>query len=86
MKLEKANVVFDSGKLVLNSDMPFLIGDIDLLASDLKNWNVKGQVIAVFHGDATYLVLNDAAYDATVIFKPVILFKPGTRTESSSPG
>ena len=64
VKLEKANVVFDIGKLVLNGDVPFFIGDMDLLASDLKDWNVKGQVIAVFHGDAAYLVLNDASYDA----------------------
>ena len=55
VKLEKANVVFDIGKLVLNGDMPFFIGDLDLLASDLKDWNVKGQIIAVFHGDAAYL-------------------------------
>ena len=64
VKLEKANVVFDIGHLVLNGDMPFFLGDMDLLASDLSNWNVKGEIIAVFHGDAAYLVLNDASYDA----------------------
>jgi intracellular sulfur oxidation DsrE/DsrF family protein len=64
VKLEKANVVFDIGKLVLNGDMPFFIGDMDLLATDLSQWNVKGEIIAVFHGDAAYLVLNDASYDA----------------------
>jgi intracellular sulfur oxidation DsrE/DsrF family protein len=64
VKLEKANVVFDIGHLVLNGDMPFFLGDMDLLATDLSNWNVKGEIIAVFHGDAAYLVLNDASYDA----------------------
>jgi intracellular sulfur oxidation DsrE/DsrF family protein len=64
VKLEKANVVFDIGKLLLNGDMPFFIADMDFLATDLKGWNVKGQVIAVFHGDAAYLMLNDAAYNA----------------------
>ena len=64
VKLDKANVVFDIGHLVLNGDMPFFLGDMDLLASDLGNWNVKGEIIAVFHGDAAYLVLNDASYDA----------------------
>ena len=59
MKLEKANVVFDIGHVVLNGDMPFFLGDMDLLASDLASWNVKGEIIAVFHGDAAYLVLND---------------------------
>ena len=64
VKLEKANVVFDIGHLVLNGDMPFFLGDMDLLVTDLKDWNVKGEIIAVFHGDAAYLVLNDASYDA----------------------
>jgi hypothetical protein len=43
VKLEKANVVFDIGHLVLNGDMPFFLGDTDLLASGLSNWNVKGE-------------------------------------------
>ena len=60
VKLEKANIVFDIGHLVLNGDMPSFIGDMDLLLSDLSDWNVKGEVIAVFHGDAAYLVLTDA--------------------------
>jgi intracellular sulfur oxidation DsrE/DsrF family protein len=64
VKLEKANVVFDIGHLVLNGDMPFFIGDMDLLVTDLKDWNVRGEIIAVVHGDAAYLVLNDDAYDA----------------------
>jgi intracellular sulfur oxidation DsrE/DsrF family protein len=64
VKLDKANIVFDIGHLVLNGDMPFFIGDMDLLATNLSDWNVKGEVIAVFHGDAAYLVLNDDAYNA----------------------
>ena len=64
VKLEKVNVVFDIGHLVLNGDMPFFIGNMDLLASDLSHWNVKGEIIAVFHGDAAYLLLNDDSYDA----------------------
>lgn len=64
VRLEKANVVFDIGHLVLNGDMPFFIGDMDLLATDLGDWKVKGQIIAVFHGDAAYLLLNDDSYNA----------------------
>ena len=41
--------------------MPFFLGDMDLLVTDLKDWNIKGEIIAVFHGDAAYLVLNDAS-------------------------
>jgi hypothetical protein len=64
VKLEKAKVVFDIGHLVLNGDLPFFTGDMDLLVSDLSDWNVKGEVIAVFHGDPAPLVLNDDAYNA----------------------
>ena len=41
VKLEKANVVFDIGHLVLNGDMPFFLGDMDLIATDLHDWKVK---------------------------------------------
>jgi intracellular sulfur oxidation DsrE/DsrF family protein len=64
VKLEKANVVFDIGHLLLNGDTPFFLGDMDLLATDLGDWKIKGKIIAVFRGDAAYLVLNDDAYDA----------------------
>jgi intracellular sulfur oxidation DsrE/DsrF family protein len=63
-KLERAGVVVDVGNLVLNGDLPFSLADIDLLASDVRQWNAKGGVIAIFHGNAAYLVLNDGAYNA----------------------
>lgn len=62
-KLEKANVVVDFGHLVLNGDAPFALGDINLLASDMHDWNTQGQVIMVFHGDAAFLILNDETYN-----------------------
>jgi intracellular sulfur oxidation DsrE/DsrF family protein len=66
VKLEKANVVVDVGHSVSAApgDMPYLLGDINLLASDLKKWGINGKIVAVFHGDAAYLVLNDKAYNA----------------------
>jgi intracellular sulfur oxidation DsrE/DsrF family protein len=64
VKLERAHVVFDIGHLVLNGDMPFFLGDMDLLVTDLKSWNVKDEVIGVFHGDAASIVLNDESYNA----------------------
>ena len=77
VKLEKANVVFDIGHLVLNGDMPFFLGDMDLLVTDLKDWNVKGEIIAVFHS---------LPITPIVMFKPGTQFKPGIPTQSSSPG
>lgn len=62
-KLEKANVVIDMGHLVFNGDAPFALGDINLIATNLREWNTKGQVIVIFHGDAAYLVLNDETYN-----------------------
>lgn len=63
-KLNKANVVVDMGHAVFNGDTPFALGDIKLLASDFHEWQASGQVVMIFHGDAAYMVLNDAAYDA----------------------
>jgi intracellular sulfur oxidation DsrE/DsrF family protein len=63
-KLEKANVVIDFGHAVFNGDMPFALGDINLLATDFRDWNTKGQIVVIFHGDAAYLILNDESYNS----------------------
>lgn len=62
--LHKANVVIDFGHAVFNGDMPFALGDINLLATDFRQWRTRGQIIVIFHGDAAYLILKDDAYDA----------------------
>jgi intracellular sulfur oxidation DsrE/DsrF family protein len=64
VKLDKANVVFDVGHLVLTGDMPFVIGDLHLLAGDYADGQTQGDIVAVFHGDAAYLMLNDDSYNA----------------------
>jgi intracellular sulfur oxidation DsrE/DsrF family protein len=63
-RLDRANVVVDMGHAVFNGDMPFALGDINLLASDLRDWNATGHVVMIFHGDAAFLVLNDETYNA----------------------
>jgi intracellular sulfur oxidation DsrE/DsrF family protein len=63
-RLEKANVVVDFGHAVFNGDMPFALGDINLLATDFHDWNTKGQIVMIFHGDAAYLILNDETYNS----------------------
>jgi len=62
--LEKANVVIDFGHAVYLGDTLFALGDINLLATDVRDWNAKGQIVVVFHGDAAYLILNDETYNA----------------------
>jgi hypothetical protein len=37
VKLDKANVMFDIGHLVLDGDMHFVLGDMDLLATGLSD-------------------------------------------------
>ena len=64
-KLERANVAVDFGHAVFSAPhIPFALGDIDLLATDVREWNAKGQVVVIFHGDAAYMVLNDESYNA----------------------
>ena len=60
VRLEKANVVVDVGHAAFVGDMPFVMGDVNLLA----NGDAKGQIVAVLHGDAAYFVLNDNTYNA----------------------
>jgi len=63
-RLGKANVVVDFGHAVLNGDMPFALGDINLLSATFHDWQTKGQIVFIFHGDAAYLILNDESYNA----------------------
>jgi len=64
-KLEKANVAVDFGHAVFAAPhIPFALGDINLLATDVRDWNAKGQIVVIFHGDAAYIVLNDESYNA----------------------
>ena len=63
-KLEKANVVIDFGHAVFAAPHePFALGDISLLDTDVQDWNAKGQIVVIFHGDAAYIVLNDESYN-----------------------
>ena len=63
VNLAKANVVFDVGHKVLWGDAPFVLGDLHLLANDYRSGQTQGHIVAIFHGDAAYLVLNDEAYN-----------------------
>ena len=45
-------------------DTLFALGDINLLADNVREWNAKGQIVMVFHGDAAYLILNDVTYNS----------------------
>jgi len=54
--LEKANVVIDFGHAVYLGDTLFALGDINLLATDVRDWNAKGQIIVNFVAGSAYLI------------------------------
>ena len=63
-KLEKANLVIDFGHALFAAPHePFALGDISLLDTDVRDWNAKGKIVIIFHGDAAYIVLNDESYN-----------------------
>jgi len=62
--LEKADVVFNMDHLAFAGDMPVGMNYMRLLSARFKEMNTKGQIIAIFHGEAAYMTLNDRAYNA----------------------
>jgi len=62
--IAQGNVVMDVGHAVFSGDTPFFVGDLSLLMNEYTAWKAPSHIVVVFHGDAAYLVLNDASYDA----------------------
>jgi intracellular sulfur oxidation DsrE/DsrF family protein len=62
--LERADVVFNMDHRAFVGDMPVGMNYMRLLTGRFREMNTKGQIIAVFHGDAAYMTLNDRAYNA----------------------
>ena len=64
VKLEVANVVFNMDHRAFQGDYPVGLRYMTLLSQRMKEMGAKGQIVAVFHGEAAYMTLNDAAYNA----------------------
>lgn len=62
--LEKADVVFNMGHLAFVGDMPVGMNYMRLLVDRFGEAKTKWEIIAIFHGDAAYMTLNDKAYNA----------------------
>jgi intracellular sulfur oxidation DsrE/DsrF family protein len=62
--LQRADVVFNMDHLAFVGDMPVGVNYMRLLSARFREMNTKGQIIAIFHGDAAYMTLKDRAYDA----------------------
>jgi intracellular sulfur oxidation DsrE/DsrF family protein len=64
VKLTEEKVVFSVGALAFEGDLPASIFHLQLVVSDIAEWNAKAQVIAVFHTNAGHVTLHDEAYNA----------------------
>lgn len=62
--LERADVVFNMDHLAFVGDMPVGMNYMRLLSARFREVNTKGEIIAIFHGDAAFMTLNDRAYNA----------------------
>lgn len=64
LEIKSAKVLFDIGRMSFAGDVPLPLMYMDLMTDKFKELGTKGRIIGIFYGDATYLVLNDAAYNA----------------------
>lgn len=62
--LKDAKVVFNMDHAAFTGDMPVGLKYMHLMAGRFKDMGTNGKIIGVFHGEAAYMTLNDAAYNA----------------------
>lgn len=63
VKLESARVVFNMDHLSFQGDLPVGLKYMGLFADRMAEQHAPAQIVGVFHGEAGYMLLNDAAYD-----------------------
>lgn len=61
--LKQAKVVFNMDHIAAQGDMPVGLRYMDLMTKRFKENKTEGNIIAVFHGMAGYMILNDEAYN-----------------------
>jgi len=64
VQLAEGKVAFSIAALAFEGDLPASIFHLQLITTDVANWNAKAQVIAVFHTNAGHVTLHDDAYNA----------------------
>jgi intracellular sulfur oxidation DsrE/DsrF family protein len=62
--LERGDAVFNMDHRALVGDMPIGMNYMRLLSARYNEMHTKGQIIAIFHGEAAYMTLNDNAYNS----------------------
>jgi intracellular sulfur oxidation DsrE/DsrF family protein len=61
--LKDANVVFNLDHLAFEGDEPTGLDYLRVMVDYFRANGTKGRIIAIFHGDAGYMLLGDPAYD-----------------------
>ncbi len=61
--LKEAKVVFNLDHPAFQGDEPTGLQFLKVMIPHFKQNDTKARVVAIFHGAAGYMVLNDAAYD-----------------------
>ncbi len=64
VQLAEVKVAFSIAALAFEGDLPASIFHLQLITTDVANWNAKAQVMAVFHTNAGHVTLHDDAYNA----------------------
>lgn len=64
VQLAQVKVAFSIAALAFEGDLPASIFHLQLITTDVANWNAKAQVIAVFHTNAGHVTLKDDVYNA----------------------
>ena len=64
VQLAEVKVAFSIAALAFEGDLPASIFHLQLITTDVANWNAKARVIAVFHTNAGHVTLHDDAYNA----------------------
>jgi intracellular sulfur oxidation DsrE/DsrF family protein len=62
--LKKAKVVFNMDHAAFNGDVPVGLKHMALMLDRFRQTGTDSRLVAVFHGDAGYMLLNDETYDA----------------------
>jgi intracellular sulfur oxidation DsrE/DsrF family protein len=62
--LKQAKVVFNMDHAVFSGDIPTGLKHMTMMLERFKLTGTKSSLVAVFHGNAGYMVLNDASYNA----------------------
>ena len=61
--LKQAKVLFNMDHLAFGGDVPVGISHMGLMTERFKMTGTQWSMVAVFHGDAGYMLLNDDAYN-----------------------